>query len=78
MAYLKKHDYVPVTVTRYARAMAGEMSGFPDRAVVLTFDDGFADFCLRIRLLQCSGATDGVGCWVYIRLCYQICAEFSR
>ncbi len=47
MAYLQQQGYTPVTVTqlmqiRAEHAMSGKQ--FPARLVVLTFDDGFADF----------------------------------
>jgi peptidoglycan/xylan/chitin deacetylase (PgdA/CDA1 family)/predicted SAM-dependent methyltransferase len=44
MAYLHRCDYTPLTVTQFVRAMAGGPGQLPARPVVLTFDDGLADF----------------------------------
>src|SRR6266496_2657570 len=42
MAYLHQHRYIPITVTQFVNALSN--STLPERPVVLTFDDGFADF----------------------------------
>jgi peptidoglycan/xylan/chitin deacetylase (PgdA/CDA1 family) len=42
-AYLHDHGYTPITVTQLATAMT-DGARLPDRPVILTFDDGFADF----------------------------------
>lgn len=43
MAYLARHNYTTLTVSQY---IAGRRTGaaFPEPVVVLTFDDGYADF----------------------------------
>ncbi|MDB5057779.1 MAG: polysaccharide deacetylase [Chloroflexi bacterium] len=44
MAYLRGHQYTAITVTQLARAMTERNAALPDRPVVITFDDGLADF----------------------------------
>jgi peptidoglycan/xylan/chitin deacetylase (PgdA/CDA1 family) len=44
MAYIHQHNYTPMTVTQLVRARTQEGTSLPEQPVVLTFDDGFADF----------------------------------
>ena len=44
MEYLHTHGYTPITVTQYMEAKKQSGTGLPARPVILTFDDGFADF----------------------------------
>jgi peptidoglycan/xylan/chitin deacetylase (PgdA/CDA1 family) len=44
MAYLHQQRYTPVTVTQFIRTRSQGASALAERPVILTFDDGFADF----------------------------------
>ena len=48
MAYLHRHSYTPITVSQFVRDRAQEKTALPKRPVVLTFDDGFADFFTEV------------------------------
>jgi len=44
MAYLQQHDYTPINVTQLVHTYMQKKTLLPARPIVITFDDGFADF----------------------------------
>lgn len=44
MAYLKAQGYQPITITKMVKAILSGGNGLPENPVVITFDDGLADF----------------------------------
>lgn len=44
LSYLDQHHYTTITVTQFVQAMERDGEGLPEQPVILTFDDGYADF----------------------------------
>jgi peptidoglycan/xylan/chitin deacetylase (PgdA/CDA1 family) len=44
MAFLHDNGYTPLTVSEFARSIADSRRRLPERPMVITFDDGLADF----------------------------------
>ena len=42
--FLREHEYTPLTVSQLVQATSDDSISLPGRPVVVTFDDGFADF----------------------------------
>ncbi|MDH3658927.1 MAG: polysaccharide deacetylase family protein [Alphaproteobacteria bacterium] len=56
LRYLRADGYVGLTVSDYVAAMTQERADLPERPVVITFDDGLADFrTYALPLLQKCG-----------------------
>jgi len=63
MAYLQTQEYTPITVTHLAAAMQDPTMSLPPRPVLITFDDGFADFYTQaLPVLQ----KYGFACTLYV------------
>lgn len=53
MAYLRQRGCTPITITQFVNAVAQGGNALPERPLILTFDDGFADFFTEaLPLLQ--------------------------
>jgi len=44
MGYLQQNGYTSLTVTQFAEVIRAGGMGLPEKPVILTFDDGYADF----------------------------------
>ena len=79
MKYIHEHQYTPITVTDLMHARANGNIKLPERPIVLTFDDGFADFYISAlpvlkqygfvaTLFVATAYVDGTSRWMrYVR-----------
>ena len=75
MAYLHEHHYRTLTVSEYAAMLVEPMTEAPEQTVVVTFDDGFADFAehalpvlsryaLRSTMYVVTGCVGSTSTWL--------------
>jgi peptidoglycan/xylan/chitin deacetylase (PgdA/CDA1 family) len=55
LRYLDAHDYTVLPLATFARGLRAERSSLPPRPVVITFDDGYANFTTAASLLVSAG-----------------------
>ena len=77
LQFLKDEGFTTLTLNEYAGMVRGDLA-IPDRAVLITFDDGYRDFATiaepiaaaagaRINLFLCTGLPEGANPSVYER-----------
>ena len=75
MSYLHQHAYTPITVTQLVNVLFQESAELPEQPIVLTFDDGFADFYTEAlpvlkkygfvaTLYVATGYVNSTSCWL--------------
>lgn len=67
LAWLRENDYQPVSIDQIIQASEGKTT-LPDRAVLLTFDDGYSSFYTRVfpllKAYQWPAVLAPVGTWL--------------
>src|SRR5690625_1271300 len=67
LAWLRENDYQPVSIDQIIQASEGKIT-LPDRAVLLTFDDGYSSFYTRVfpllKAYQWPAVLAPVGRWL--------------